>query len=143
MDVVSPFQLYFNPLLILKQFQVRKMHCSSEDYQIYLTFNIAILFISGMETNHHFSIFRKYWFQFSIQHDIHISLLSYARRRVISFKDSGFCNDVFVWFHFNDCILFNSFLYISLNIPVLICCTLTMYYFFCQIEDFYSLNPSP
>jgi len=44
--------------------------------------------------------------QLFIQHDIYLSLLQNAGRRIISWKDSRFCLHVHIWLLYNSCILY-------------------------------------
>lgn len=64
-----------------------------------------------MEINNHVFIFWKYGFQFPFQHDLYLSILSNARGRIISQKDSWLCNDVHFWRHMYDCIQQSTLLY--------------------------------
>lgn len=99
LEIVSPFQLYFNPLLILrlplKFYQVMKMYFKA---------------ISSVETCHYFPVFWNFWVQLSLQHDLHLSILQNVRGGQFQRKIRRFCNDVCFWSSFYDhfCILCES-----------------------------------
>ena len=73
MDLLTPFHLYFNPSLIFVNFQVGIPS---------LVFFIHWLidgWITVMAPDHVVLFLWNVWLQFSLQHDIHLSLLSIAR----------------------------------------------------------------
>jgi len=70
LDVVSPFQLYFNPLLITQKFEVIKvLFCFCI---VAKSFNLVF---TDMEATDSILLFWDIQLQFSVQHDFYLSLL--------------------------------------------------------------------
>ena len=88
LEIVSPFQLYFNPLLILRFLSF-----------IFIPIWINIIFqtVSDLEACNNIFIFWNFWIQFLVQHDLHLPLLQNAGGRKFQRQISWFCNDVCVW----------------------------------------------
>jgi Derlin-2/3 len=71
LDVVSPFQLYFNPLLITQKFEVKVHHIC---FSIIVTISFYAL-LTDMEATNSILLFWDIQLQFSVQHDFYLSLL--------------------------------------------------------------------
>lgn len=69
LDVVSPFQLYFNPLLITQKFEVIGLVCFC------MVAKSCYLLFSDMEATDSILLFWDIQLQFSVQHDFYLSLL--------------------------------------------------------------------
>ena len=72
LDVVSPFQLYFNPLLITQKFEVKTVHHIC--FSIIVTISFYAL-LTDMEATNSILLFWDIQLQFSVQHDFYLSLL--------------------------------------------------------------------
>lgn len=68
LDIVTPYQLYFNPELIFKNFQVNKLEKLFHIFHFFLK-------CSGMETGHKFLLFWSDRIQLFVQHAFYVSVL--------------------------------------------------------------------
>ena len=111
LELLSPFQLYFNPILIWRNLQVCFNSVAdswrhSGVFHVDIDFNsiITFLFIADMENIYNILILWYFWIQFLFQHDIYISILPNARRKFFQRTYCWFCCYVFVRKLFHGCV---------------------------------------
>ena len=93
LEIVSPFQLYFNPLLILRL---------NLTYSKHMGLLNLLQAISSLEIGHNISVFWHFWVQLSVQHDLHLPILQNVGGGKFQGQICWFCYDVCVWSTFYD-----------------------------------------
>ena len=110
LELLSPFQLYFNPILIWRNLQVcfyLVSDCWRQSlFNVDIDFNSKITFLSitDMENIYNIFIFWNFWIQFLFQYDIYVSILPNARRKFFQRTYCRFCCHVFVWKLLHGCV---------------------------------------
>ena len=103
LELLSPFQLYFNPILIWRNLQVNFLFDVSSDanngFLIGTARLVSVIFnhVSGVEDFHNIFVFRHIRVQLLFQHDIYISVLPNVGRKFIQRAHSGLRYNVFIW----------------------------------------------
>ena len=102
LELLSPFQLYFNPILIWRNLQVKYLFIVSSDANNGFNRNCTTItlisnHVSGVEDFHNIFIFRHIRVQLLFQHDIYIPVLPNVGRKFIQRAHCGLRYNVFIW----------------------------------------------
>ena len=113
MDLATPFQLYFNPSLIVKKYQVL--------IDVHPRINrLIFLFETVLEDTDDLPVFWPLWLYLPVQHHLYLSILSHVRRRVFQRKNCRLPLHVHLWSCFDDCKCHDSNAMALFNLSVLL-----------------------